>query len=360
VNTSENTVGHVGGRPPTWWRYVGDGVPAHAERIRLPEPPPWRTFCGEPLQSEPPDGDEESDRKLGKIGIGPGRRPDPHECDMVNAAILLRRPLLVSGNPGTGKSSVAYRIARELRLGRVLQWPITSRTTLRSGLYEYDAIGRIQAAASRYPNLISRDADAPAPDARPEPGIGEFVRLGALGTALLPYDRPRVLLIDELDKSDIDLPNDLLHIFENGEFDIPELVRARTRQPEAAVYTDDPDSVAVVTDGRVRCRAFPIVVITTNGEREFPPAFLRRCLTLDLQPPGADDLAAMVRAQLPLIGNDQRGLIEDFLGRAARDALARDQLLNAVYMTTSGAYSGDEDAWQTLITSIWHSLSQDG
>lgn len=358
MSMPDSTAGLGDARPPTWWRYVGDGVPGHEERIRIPEPPPWRTFRGAPLQPVPPDDEEESDRKLGKTGIGPRRRADRHECDMVNAAILLRRPLLVTGNPGTGKSSVAYRIARELCLGRVLQWPITSRTTLRSGLYEYDAIGRVQAAASR--SSIPGEADASARSAGAEPDIGEFVRLGALGTALLPYDRPRVLLIDELDKSDIDLPNDLLHIFENGEFDIPELVRARKRQPEAAVYTHDPDAVAVVSEGRVRCRAFPIVIITTNGEREFPPAFLRRCLRLDLQPPGADDLAAMVRAQLPLLRDDQRALIEDFLGRAVRDALARDQLLNAVYMTTSGAYSGDEVAWQSLITSIWHPLTQGG
>ena len=67
---------------------------------------------------------------------------DPHELDMVNAALYLRRPLLVTGKPGTGKSSLAFRIARELGLGRVLRWPITSHVTLSSGLYGYDAIGR--------------------------------------------------------------------------------------------------------------------------------------------------------------------------------------------------------------------------
>lgn len=341
---------------PTWWRYRGDGIPATDEaRVRLPDPPPWRTFRGEPLQSPAPEDDEETDRKLGRTGADLVRRADPHECDMVNAAIVLRRPLLVTGNPGTGKSSIAYRIARELRLGRVLRWPVTSRTTLRAGLYEYDAIGRAQAAAGLHASW--RDpGDRPATDRR-EPNIGDFVRLGALGTALLSYERPRVLLVDELDKSDVDLPNDLLHTFEDGEYTVPELVRARRQQPEVAVYTDDPDRVATIRDGRVRCRAFPIVVITSNGEREFPPAFLRRCLRLDLQPPNADDLAAMVRAQLPALGDEQRGLIEDFLLRTENDSLARDQLLNAVFLTTSGAYAGDEEAWQRLITAIWHSLS---
>lgn len=332
-----------GDNRPAWWRYRGDGLPAvEAERLDLLEPPPWRTFRGEPIQPPPPADDEESDRKLGRPDARPLRRAGQTECDMVNAALLLRRPLLVSGNPGTGKSSIAFRLARELQLARVLQWPITSRTTLRSGLYEYDAIGRAQAAVGQV------DSD---------PRIGDFVRLGPLGTALLAYDRPRVLLIDELDKSDVDLPNDLLHIFENGQFTIPELVRVSRREPDVSVYTDDPNGVATVREGRIRCRAFPIVVVTSNGEREFPPAFLRRCLRLDLQPPAADDLAAMVHAQMPQLASAQRGLIEDFLNRPAGDALARDQLLNAVFLTTSGAYSEDREAWQQLITDIWHSLS---
>jgi MoxR-like ATPase len=372
-------------RPP-WWRYWGDGVPAtDDDRVSLPDPPNWRAFHGAPSQPPPPQDEEETDRKLGRAGTEPRRRPRAHECDMVNSAIVLRRPLLVTGSPGTGKSSIAYRIARELHLGRVLQWPVTSRTTLRSGLYEYDAIGRAQATAGFYAARGQASQDSPghppdgdarkagdareareagdgrdareADDAR-EPGIVDFVRLGALGTALLGYRRPRVLLVDELDKSDVDLPNDLLHVFEDGEFAIPELVRAaRQQHPEVTVRTDDPDGVAVVRDGRVRCHAFPIVVITSNGEREFPPAFLRRCLRLELPPPDADELAAMVRAQLPALGDETRGLIDDFLVRTVNDSLARDQLLNAVYLTTSGAYAGDGEAWQRLIAAILQPLS---
>jgi MoxR-like ATPase len=331
---------------PSWWRYWGDGVPAeNAARVDLPAPPPWRAFHGGPVQAPPPNHDEETERKLGQVDAEPRRRATAEECDLVNAALMLRRPLLVTGNPGTGKSSIAFRIARELHLGRVLQWPVTSRTTLRSGLYEYDVIGRAQAAGRQ------------GPAAKDDVSIGEFIRLGPLGTALLSYERPRVLLVDELDKSDVDLPNDLLHIFENGEFTIPELVRARHHQPEVAVYTDDLDRLATVRDGRIRCLAFPFVVITSNGERDFPPAFLRRCLRLDLQPPNAEELAAMVRAQLPALAEDQRSLIQDFLIRTANDSLARDQLLNAVFMTTSGAYGEDREAWQRLIGSIWHSLA---
>jgi MoxR-like ATPase len=328
---------------PSWWHYRGDGIPATEERrLRLPDPPPWRDFHGDPLQPAPPEVNEEIDRKLGRPDTSPVRRAGRTECDMVNAALLLRRPLLVTGSPGSGKSAIAFRVARELRLGRVLEWAITSRTTLRAGLYEYDAIGRAQAGMAA--------ADV-------EPRIGDFVRLGPLGTALLAYDRPRVLLIDELDKSDVDLPNDLLHIMENGQFSVPELVRASQREAEASVYTDDPYGKAMVHEGRIRCRAFPIVVITSNGERDFPPAFLRRCLRLDLPMPGAEDLAAMVRSQLPTLVDGQRQLIDDFLARPAADALARDQLLNAVFLTTAGAYAQDREAWQQLITDIWHSLS---
>ncbi|MBU2668261.1 ATP-binding protein [Actinoplanes bogorensis] len=332
-------------QPPAWWLYRGDGIPAEGDqRLSLPEPPAWRSFDGAPIQPPPPEEDTDITRKLGRFDVSPVRHADRKEGDMINAALWLRRPLLVTGSPGSGKSAIAFRIARELRLGRVLEWSITSRTTLRSGLYDYDAIGRAQ----------DRQTDSGT-----SATIGDFVRLGPLGTALLAYERPRVLLIDELDKSDIDLPNDLLHILENGNYDVPELVRASSREPENSVFTDDPDRRAVIREGRVRCRAFPIVVITSNGERDFPPAFLRRCLLLSLPLPGAEDLAAMVKAQLPFLEDGQRQLIDDFLARPVDDALARDQLLNAVHLTASGAYAEDREAWQRLVTSIWHSLSLD-
>jgi len=332
-----------------WWIYTGTGIAWNGDiSDRIPSPPPWRNFTGGPLQARATATAEDMDRKLGRSLPPARRRPDRRECDMVNAAILLRRPLLVTGSPGTGKSSLAYRISRELGLGRVLHWPVTSRTTLRGGLYDYDAIGRAQAAATQ------RAVDV---NSAREPNIGDFVRLGALGTALLAYDVPRVLLIDELDKSDIDLPNDLLHIFEDGEFAIPELVRARSQYAEASVFTDDPDRVATVVDGRVRCRAFPIVVITSNGEREFPPAFLRRCLRLEIVPPDADELAAMVHAHLPEQGTDLRQMVDAFLSHSEGSALARDQLLNAVFLSTSGAYHGRDPAWEELLGSIWQPLS---
>jgi MoxR-like ATPase len=283
---------------------------------------------------------------------------------MVNAALYLRRPLLVTGRPGTGKSSLAYRIARELGLGRVLRWPVTSRITLRSGLYDYDAIGRVQAATTRHAaakKWIS-DAGDGAPvseDLTVEPPIGEFVRLGALGTAFLPRRLPRVLLIDEIDKSEADLPNDLLSIFEDGDFGIPELERIANRAPEVAVFTDDPEQTAVIVGGRVRCRAFPVVVITSNGEREFPPAFRRRCIQLEISEPNADQLAAMVASHmLDPSGEHRSRLVAEFVERgAAGGGLPMDKLMEAVYLATSGAYQESDGTWSRLLDALWRQLT---
>ncbi len=248
------------------------------------------------------------------------------EIDLVNAAFYLRRPLFITGRPGFGKSSLAYAVAYELRLGPVLKWPITTRVTLQDGLYRYDAIGRLQAAS-----LLSKDAVV-------VPDIGQYLQLGPLGTALLPTRRPRVLLIDEIDKSDIDLPNDLLNIFEEGEYEIPELSRMSKQQREIQVRpydsVNDDDRVTIV-EGRVHCDAFPFVVLTSNGEREFPPAFLRRCLRLEMQPPDKEKMTNIVRAHLgPDVFPQAKQLIGKFVEKLKTENLATDQLLNAIYLTT--------------------------
>jgi MoxR-like ATPase len=193
-------------------------------------------------------------------------------------------------------------------------------------------------------------------------GIGDFLHLGPLGTALLPYGRPRVLLVDELDKSDIDLPNDLLNVFEEGEFEIPELVRVRNRTPEVEVHTADPEVTATVRAGLVRCHEFPIVVITSNGEREFPAAFLRRCLQLRLPDPDEEKLAEMVAAHFPAGADGVPELIQAYLERRVQvGGLAVDQLLNAVHLRTSGAFpDADGESWRRLVEAIWHRLSQVG
>lgn len=326
----------------TAWRiFHATGAAPAGEPPAVPPAPPWRAFAGAPLQPAPVDDDRAVRRRLGTNGSRPNLRDE--EIDTVNAALLLRRPLLVTGPPGVGKSTLAYLIAREMGLGRVLPWGIVSRTTLRGGLYEYDSIGRAQAIAAW------RAGADPAPDAAGDPAgpaaerapyLGDFITLGPLGTALLAYERPRVLLVDELDKSDIDLPNDLLHVLENGSYDIPELVRSAL--PDVSVFTDDPGGRAEIAGGRVECREFPVVVITSNGEREFPAAFRRRCLPLEMRTPSREQLISIVVSHLRRRSEGVEELVDDFERRLHNGGTQSvDQLLNAVHLTTAGSFQAD-------------------
>ncbi|MEV7557298.1 MoxR family ATPase [Streptomyces sp. NPDC089795] len=341
-----------------WLIYRGVGEP-HDGIDALPDPPPWRDFDGGPVAE--PDGparvaDGNVARRLGAHRQAAElHRPEPEELEAINAALYLRRPLLVTGFPGTGKSTLAHAVAHELKLGRVLRWPVVSRTVLQDGLYRYDALARlqdVQIAASSGSGTGSGAAASGGPAAATDsgvPGIGKYIRLGPLGTALLPTARPRVLLIDELDKSDIDLPNDLLNVLEEGEFALPELERVADVEPEVQVLTDDGTKVTV-RGGRVRCRSFPFIILTSNGERDFPAALLRRCIQLKLGQPGEKRLATMVRAHLgeeaARLGAD---LIREFLSRSQSELVAADQLLNAVYLTHYAAPPTREDLADLLI-----------
>jgi MoxR-like ATPase len=307
-----------------WRIYHGTGPDDSRDPLaQLPPPPPWRVF-------------QQLDVRRGRV-YKPGRE----EVEAVNAALILRRPLLVTGNPGRGKSSLAYSVAEELKVGPVLRWSINSRSTLADGLYYYDAIARLRDANLEDKNVLPRGISN---------DIGRYLRLGPLGTALLPADRPRVLLIDEIDKSDIDLPNDLLHVFEEGQFEIPELQRlaALPGAPTARVLPSDKehDSERVeVPQGVVRCRAFPFVLLTSNGERDLPPAFFRRCLRLALPDPNRERLREICAAHLDLVDAELRdNLIDHFLGKQGKGlTVATDQLLNALFLVTQGRVLGEDD-----------------
>ncbi len=306
----------------TWSPYY-TGSRREPLQLQLPPPPPWRDFAREAVPGtvqvpfEPPEGLVEA----------------------VNAALCLRRPLLLTGAPGTGKSTVAASVAYELGLGSLLRWHITSRSTLVEALYRYDALGRLDAARHGETDDLSR-----------------FVRLGPLGTALLPAQRSRALLIDEIDKSDIDLPSDLLDVLERGVFEIPEL--SRHEQAVFLIREWDGDAEHEVRQGRVHCEEFPFIVLTSNGEREFPAPFLRRCIRFTMPDPTYDALADIVRAHLGELAQQvEDELLHEFAQRLRdkRD-LATDQLLNAVFLVTRDDAPGSEQR-QRLIDLLLRGLS---
>lgn len=303
-----------------WKIFQGRGDP-HDGLDRLPPAPPWRfAHAGAKVRAASPDLDVTAEQ-----GRALPFTPSPPMILAVNTALYLRRPLLLTGKPGTGKSTLISKVAYELKLGPVLKWPISSRSTVRSGVYEYDAVGRLQAGKGI------------------DPPVEDYLSLGPLGTALIAKDRPRALLIDEIDKSDLDFANDLLNVIEDGKFDIPELQRLG----EANVAVRDVSgNKHVIERGHIGGGQFPFVVMTSNGEREFPPPFLRRCVRLSIEPPTEAELTTIVEAHLAsFLDQHKRHEIETMIGefvswRQQYD-VSTDQLLNAIFLTV--ALSGESD-----------------
>ncbi len=178
----------------------------------------------------------------------------------VNAAVALERPLLIKGEPGTGKTVLAYELAKALN-APLITWHIKSTTKAHNGLYEYDAVSRLR---------DSQLGDERVKDVR------NYLKKGKLWEAFTSDTRP-VLLIDEIDKADIEFPNDLLQELDRMEFYVQE------------------------TDETIKAAVRPVVVITSNNEKELPDAFLRRCFFHYIRFPDAETMQDIVEVHFPRI-----------------------------------------------------------
>lgn len=176
----------------------------------------------------------------------------------VNAAITLERPLLIKGEPGTGKTVLAHEVAKALDIP-LLEWHIKSTTKAQQGLYEYDAVSRLR--------------DSQLGDERVH-DISNYIRRGKLWEAFTADQRP-ILLIDEIDKADIEFPNDLLQELDRMEFFVYE------------------------TGETIKAKHRPLIIITSNNEKELPDAFLRRCFFHYIKFPDVDTMNEIVDVHFP-------------------------------------------------------------
>ena len=187
----------------------------------------------------------------------------------VNAAIALQRPLLIKGEPGTGKTVLAHEVAKALK-APIIEWHIKSTTKAQQGLYEYDAVSRLR--------------DSQLGDERVK-DIGNYIKRGKMWEAFTAPNRP-ILLIDEIDKADIEFPNDLLLELDRMEFYVYE------------------------TQQVIKAEQRPIVMITSNNEKELPDAFLRRCFFHYIRFPDRETMTEIVDVHFPDL---QKNLLREAL-----------------------------------------------
>jgi MoxR-like ATPase len=267
---------------------------------------PWRRREGDPGT----DDEAVLDHPAGYIAVHePQKMEDGSEdkgdnlVHAINAALLLGKPLLLTGNPGTGKSQLAERIAWEFNLGPVLRFESQSLSEAGDLFYRFDLVGRL-AGIEGYKAALSLQRDADPLDA----GVERHLSFGPLGRAILralPQEierllaaglrpesldrqagaRPSVVLIDEIDKTSRDFPNDLLNAIERKEFRIRELGDRLLRTDDEALQ--------------------PIVLITSNSERELPAPFLRRCIYYHIPDPREARLARILRSRVQGSGDGQ-------------------------------------------------------
>ncbi|MCP4421291.1 MAG: MoxR family ATPase [Chloroflexi bacterium] len=235
--------------------------------------------------------------------------PQPSLIQAVNVAIALERPLLLKGEPGCGKTRLARAVANELGLP-YFEWNVKSTSRAQDGLYIYDTIGRLRDAQLAASLDLSETEKARIRKRFQDPT--SYIIYGPLGNAFLS-DKRAVVLIDEIDKADIDFPNDLLHELEEKTFTINEV-------PAEAV--DEKQTLSKAKE--VPATHPPIIFITSNAEKELPAAFLRRCLFYHITFPNENRLRQIVSLHVGLQDDDP------FLGKAVTEFMSlRQQMTNS-------------------------------